>query len=83
MLICMRTTLDLDDTLLDAARKRAAARGKTLTAVVEEALAALLAARPPAAKRYRLRWKTHKGRLLPGVNLADRDSLYDTMEGRR
>ncbi len=83
MLICMRTTLDLDDALLHAARKRAAERGKTLTAVVEEALAALLASRPPAARKYRLRWKTHKGRLLPGVNLADRDSLYDIMEGRK
>jgi hypothetical protein len=83
MIICMRTTLDLDDAILRAARKRAAERGKTLTAVVEEALAALLAARPPAAKRFRLRWKAHKGRLLPGVNVADRDSLYDVMEGRR
>jgi hypothetical protein len=83
MLICMRTTLDLDDTLLEAARKRAVERGRTLTAVVEEALAALLASRPLTGKRYRLRWKTHKGRLLPGVNLADRDSLYDAMEGRR
>jgi hypothetical protein len=80
----MRTTLDLDDELLAAARKRAADQGTTLTAFVEEALAAALAPRPAAAAPpYRLEWKTHRGRLLPGVNVADRDSLFDAMDGRR
>jgi hypothetical protein len=79
----MRTTLDLDDELLAAARKRAAERGTTLTAVVEEALAASLAPAPSTAARYRLEWKTHRGRLLPGVDVADRNSLFDAMEGRR
>lgn len=79
----MRTTLDLDDALLAAARRRAAERGTSLTAFVEEALAAALAPRPSRAEPYRLRWKTHRGRLLPGVDVADRDSLLDAMEGRR
>jgi len=83
MLVCMRTTLDIDDQLLRAARERARSGGKTLTAVVEEALAALLTARPPKGKRYRLRWKTFSGKPLPGVDLADRDSLHDVMDGRR
>lgn len=79
----MRTTLDLDDELLAAARRRAAERGSTLTAVVEEALSALLASRPRTRERFRLRLKTHRGRLLPGVDIADRDSLFDVMEERR
>lgn len=79
----MRTTLDIDDRLLTAARRRAAKDGTTLTAFVESALAAALAPRPARAKAYRFRWKTHKGRLLPGIDLADRDSLFDAMEGRR
>lgn len=79
----MRTTLDLDDRLLAAARRHAAADGTTLTAFIEGALAAALAPRPTATKAYRFRWKTHKGRLLPGVDIADRDSLFDAMEGRR
>lgn len=81
--ICMRTTLDLDDRLLASARRRAAERGTTLTAIVEEALAAALAPRSRRAEPYRLTWKPHRGRLLPGVDIADRDSLFDAMEGRR
>lgn len=79
----MRTTLDLDDGLLSAARRRAAQQGTTLTAFVESALAAALAPRPRRAERYRLRWKTHRGRLLPGIDIADRNSLFEAMEGRR
>jgi hypothetical protein len=78
----MRTTLDLDDALLAAARARAAETGTTLTAVVERALAAALAPRPRRG-RFRLQWKSHKGRTLPGVDLTDRDALFDRMEGRR
>lgn len=79
----MRTTLDLDDKILAAARRRAAAEGRTLTAFVETALAAALAPRPAAGKSYRLRWKTHAGAPLPGIDLDDRDSLFDAMEERR
>jgi hypothetical protein len=79
----MRTTVDIDDNLLAAARKRAAERGMTLTAVIENALAAALAPRPAGERRFELTWKTHRGRLLPGVDIADRDSLFDAMDGRR
>ncbi len=79
----MRTTLDLDDALLAAARERAAQKGATLTAFVEEALAAAVAPPPARGKRFRLRWKPHRGRLLPGVDVTDRDALFDVMEGRR
>jgi hypothetical protein len=79
----MRTTLDLDDELLAAARRRAAEKGATLTAVVEPALADALSPNPRAPKRYKLRWKTHKGRIVPGVDIADRDSPFDAMDDRR
>ncbi len=79
----MRTTLDLDDALLAAARERAARKGSTLTAFIEEALAAALAPAPARSKRFQLRWKTHRGKLQPGVDIADRDALFDRMEGRR
>ncbi len=76
----MRTTLDVDERLLKAARKRAAERGTTLTGVVEEALSALLSPRPAASKPFRLRWNAHRGKLLRGVDIADRDSLFRAME---
>lgn len=80
--LCMRTTLDIDDRLLAAARRHAAERGTTLTAFVEHALAASLARRPASETSYRLEWKTHRGRSLPGVDVSDRDRLFERMEGR-
>jgi hypothetical protein len=78
----MRTTLDIEDAVLRAARKRAAEEGKTLTRVVEEALREHLGADRRRARAFRLKLLTKKGRLLPGANLADRDALYERMEGR-
>jgi hypothetical protein len=78
----MRTTLDLNDAVLTAARRRAAKQGVTLTAFVEAALAAAVAPPPQRGKPFRLRWKPHRGRLLPGIDLTDRDALYDRMDGR-
>ena len=78
----MRTTLDLDDAVLREAKKVAAREGKTLTRVVEEALRDRVAPRKRSGKRFRLRLLTKKGRLIPGVDLADRDALYERMEDR-
>ncbi|NDC52898.1 MAG: DUF2191 domain-containing protein [Planctomycetia bacterium] len=79
----MRTTMDIDDALLADAKRRAAEKGTTLTAFVEHALAAALARRETSPSPYRLQWKTHRGRLLPGADVADRDRLFEVMEGRR
>ena len=79
----MRTTLDLDDRLLKAARELARKRGTTLTAVVEEALSARLALQAAPPRPYQLTWKPHSGQYVGGVDVADRDALYDVMEGRR
>jgi hypothetical protein len=79
----MRTTLDIRDALLAAAKRRAAEKGTTLTAVVEDALAAALLPARRKGEPYRLEWKVHRGKLLPGVDVSDRDRLLDVMEGRR
>ncbi len=78
----MRTTLDIDDAVLREAKEAAAREGKTLTRVVEEALRDRLAPRKRGGKRFRLRLLTKKGKRVPGVDLADRDALYDRMDGR-
>ena len=36
----------------------------------------------PDRKKYKLRWHTERGQLLPGVRLDDRDVMFDLMEGR-
>ena len=81
MLICMRTTIDLRDELLRQAKKKAADEGSTLRDVVERALQSYLAPRR-GRERYKLRWRTEKGQMLPGVNLDDRDALFELMEGK-
>ncbi|MBK8232812.1 MAG: type II toxin-antitoxin system VapB family antitoxin [Candidatus Eisenbacteria bacterium] len=78
----MRTTLDLNDELLAAAKRRAKELGTTLKAVVEKALAADLAEKPPVETGFRLEWTPHEGPLRAGIDLADRDSLYDAMEDK-
>ena len=56
---------------------------KTLRDIVEQALRWYL--KRPQKKKFRLNWKPHEttGRLMPGVDLNDRDSLYDIMDGLR
>ncbi len=76
-----KTTLNLDADLLREAKKRAAERGSTLTAVVEEALRAALTA-PEPARPHRFRFVVVDGGGPPLVDVADRDALYDRMEGR-
>lgn len=81
MLLCMRTTVDLNDELLRRAKRQALRERITLRTLIERALRAhLVGARP--ATRYSLQWRTEKGRLLPGVRLEDRDALFDLMDGR-
>ena len=82
MHICMRTTLDIDDQLLRAARKRAASEQTTLTAVIEMALAALLAHRPEQQAAFKLHVETDRGRYLGGFDIANRTALYDVMDDR-
>ena len=78
----MRTTLNIDDTLLRRAKQRAAEEGTTLTRTVESALRLLLEPPVRPSAPFRLRLVTKRGRLVPGVDLEDRDSLYERMEGR-
>lgn len=79
----MRTTLNLDDELLRRAKLVAAATGRTLTAVVEDALTESLGRRHPGKRRGRVRLTTYgRGGLQPGVDLDDSAALLDLMDGR-
>lgn len=78
----MRTTIDINDVLFRAAKRMAAERGTSLREVVEAALRQHLG-RTKRETGYKLQWQPESGRLLPGVDLADRDALFDLMDGRR
>lgn len=79
----MKTTLNLDDMLLRAAKRRAAEEGKTLTRILEEALRQFIQPSARRKKSFRLKPLIKKGGKIPGVDLSDRDSLYELMEGRK
>lgn len=74
----MKTTLNLNDELLRRAKERAARRGSTLTAVIEDALRSSLST-SPRREGFRLRLPTVAGAGPPAVDLADRGALHDRM----
>jgi len=77
----MRTTVRLDEHLLAQAKQHAAESGKTLTAVLEDALRESLARRNVRSKPKPVRLKTVKGGgMRAGVDLDDSASLLDLME---
>ena len=77
----MKTTLDLADELVREAKKRAADRGTTLKQVVEDALRDALA-EPEPDEAYEFTFPVVDGGGPPLVDVADRDALYERMEGR-
>ena len=77
----MKTTLNFDDRLIRAAKARAAQDGEPLTRLIERAIRQYLEPAKPAGEPFELKLITKKTRTLPGVDLADRKSLYDIMEG--
>jgi hypothetical protein len=76
----MRTTIRMDADLLAAAKKLAAERHQTLTAVIEEALRLRLE-RPRQARPRAVKLTTFKGGgVMPGVDLDDSAGLLEVME---
>lgn len=76
----MRTTIRLDDQLLKEAKRAAAASGRTLTGLIEDAVRETLARRHRGPARRQVTLQTFKGRgLRPGVDLDDSAELLDLM----
>ena len=78
----MRTTLNLDDRLFRAAKKQAAEQGETLTKLIERAVRDHLTSLSAPERPFRMRLLIKHGTPVPGVNLDDRDMLYEKMDGR-
>jgi hypothetical protein len=75
-----RTTLTIDDQLLRELKRKASEEGRTLQAVTNDLLRRSLSAGPSKPYHFRLRgWKATE---QPGVDLLDRDTLFDLMDGR-
>jgi len=80
----MRTTISIEDSLLEQAREWSRARSCTLGEVIEEALRESLSARRKAGASSPERpLRTHgQGGLQPGVELTSGASLLEAMEGQ-
>jgi len=77
----MRTTIRLDDQLMSEAKQLAARTGKTLTAVIEDALREVLARQKGTTGRASVRLTTFSGNgVLSGVDLDDSAALLDLIE---
>ena len=76
----MKTTLNLDDRILRAAKVRAAQTGETLTRLIENALRDHLVSSPAERIDFRLQLLVKRGQPVPGVTVDDRDALYERME---
>jgi hypothetical protein len=75
----MKTTLNIDDSVMARLRREAARSGRTMSELVEMALRQLLNNRPSETALPELPSFDSGGTL---VDVADRDALYDAMEGR-
>jgi predicted transcriptional regulator len=75
----MKTSIDLPDDLLTAAKKLAADRRTTLRSLVERGLRRELGERESRAAgcRRTIRWVTVKGGLAPGLDVADRGRMMN------
>ena len=74
----MKTTIDIPDDLLLAAKRRALEARSSLRELVTRGLRAELAgARGPRRKRHRLKLVTVRGPLASGLDLASREAMHD------
>jgi Arc/MetJ family transcription regulator len=79
MVFHMKTTFDIDDTLMAQLKREAARQGRTMSELVETALRLLFRSQKkreglPPLPTY------HSGGTR--VDIADGDALYQAMEGR-
>jgi hypothetical protein len=78
----MRITVRLNDDLLAQAKHAAAQSGRTLTAIIEDALRQALSRNQSPSKRRRTRLvSSGEGWLKPGANLDSTAELLDIMDG--
>ena len=83
MLLFMRTTIVIDDHLLQAAKRRAAERRTSLKAVIEEALRASLIDIPQPETKHKVELPEFgTGGLCAGVDLDDTSCLLELMDAR-
>jgi hypothetical protein len=80
----MKTTVELPDALLIAAKKRAAESWTTLREILERGLRRELgqSRRQPRLSPRPIRWVTVKGGIPEGLDVSDRAKMHDWLRKR-
>ena len=80
----MKTTVELPDDLLRAWKKKAVDQGTTLKDLWESVLrSSLQSPHPETRRRRKIRWVTGKGGLPPGLDVSNRERMYDWLRGQK
>ena len=69
----------IEENLFRQLKKKAADEGRTLQAVANDLLRSGL--QDTKRKPYKLRWQGSNAELRPGVDVCDRNKLFDLMDG--
>jgi len=78
MLLCMRTTVDINDDLLVRAKKRAIELHKPLRSLIEDGLRLCLKKTAQSRKKNKkIQWIIADGGLPKGLDLADRSAMQE------
>jgi len=77
-----RTTVTFESGLLKKLRQLAVSKSTTISHLVNEIIWSHLFGKSKA-RNYRLDWHPEKGAIQPGVDVADRDALFEIMEKDR
>ncbi len=80
MFLCMRTTIHIQDPLFVELKRIAADSGRTLTAVIHDAIRESLFRRRSTDRPVVALPVFHGTGVMPGVDLSDTASLLDLME---
>lgn len=84
ILICMKTTIDISDTLFKEAKKFIVQKGQTFREVVEAALRLYLESQRQKRRSFKWRHKPFKGKgMVEGLQEGDWDKIRERVyEGR-
>jgi Arc/MetJ family transcription regulator len=77
----VRTTISIDDDVLQTAKQRAADEGRTLGELITEALRERLARRPVAGAERYVALTAGEGGPLPGVDVTNNAAVRDILDG--
>ena len=83
MLVCMRTTMNLPDSLMQKVRARADSTHRTVTSLVEQALRELLARDQGPRESEEVLPTYGSPTTRPLVDIDDRDQLYSALDAER